>query len=289
MNKYFKTILIAIPLLLIASFFIFSNSNQDGPKASKKKVAVTINILGDLVKKIGGDNIEVFTIIPKGVDPHDYEPTASDQININDSSALIYIGMGFDDWAVDLAKQNEKISLFDISKEPTLNLLENNPHYWLSFTNGEMMARSIAKSISMIDTQNSEEYINNANLIVSEIEKERQASLSKISLIENKNIITEHNAYEYLAKDLGLDLLGVIKKDHSNEPLPQDIANINSSIKSYDIKSILGEEGSFSSSVQSIASTNNIEIFKLDAEGFAHSEYLALMKYNVGVIIESLD
>lgn len=289
MNKFAKIFLLLILLALIASFFVFSDKGQNGEKDPKKKVAVTISILGDLVKKVGGENIDVFTIIPEGVDPHDYEPNVSDQININDSSALLYVGMGFDDWAVDLAKQNENISLFDISLEPTLEKIGGNPHYWLSYTNGEMIVRSIAKSLSMIDTENAEVFVNNANKLVADIEKEREISLQKISEKGITKIITEHNAYQYLAEDLGLELLAVVEKDHSNEPLPQDLANINTLIKSNDIKSIFGEEGSFSSSVESIALSNNIKILKLDAEGFAHSEYLALMKYNVGVIIESLD
>lgn len=288
MNKISKIAIAIVFTLLLLSFIVFSNK-KDTTTPSKKKVAVTIDILADLVKQVGADNIEVITIIPQGVDPHSYEPSVSDQLKINDSSALIYVGMGFDDWAVDLTKGNDKITLFDISKEPTLKLIDDNPHYFLSLTNGEMMARAIAKAVGTIDSENLETYINNANNLVAKIEKEREVVLNKLNQLQNKKIVTEHNAYQYLCADLGLELLAVVNKDNSNEVLPQDLAQINQLIKNNNIKSIFGEFGSASATIESIASNNNLTIYKVDAEGFGHNEYLGLMLYNVDEIIKGLD
>ncbi|MCE2465645.1 MAG: zinc ABC transporter substrate-binding protein [Dehalococcoidia bacterium] len=67
------------------------------------KVTTTTNIVADWVENIGGDHVDVFSLLPVGADPHGFQPGARDVANIADADLVLSIGLGLEEsWMRDL-------------------------------------------------------------------------------------------------------------------------------------------------------------------------------------------
>jgi ABC-type Zn uptake system ZnuABC Zn-binding protein ZnuA len=78
----------------------------DAP-ADAPTVAVTTNILGDVVTNIVGDQLNVVTIMPVGADPHDFQASAQQVAQIGEAQALIVNGAAFEEGLLDVIETAE--------------------------------------------------------------------------------------------------------------------------------------------------------------------------------------
>lgn len=288
MNNFSLKILLipfVLTVLFIGLFFTLLQTQKTTPP-SKPRVATTIGILGSIISHIAGDDFEVYSILKPGMDPHDYEPLPQDQINLNDSVLFFYIGLDFDDWALDLINLDQSktinLSLF-IPADPS------DPHYWLSYTNTRTLARVIANELKLLKPE-AEVGINSRLIDFQEtIAFDREYALKNLELINNKNLITEHNAFGYFSKDLGLQFLGSLEQGHDTESAATHLSEITEMIKAYHITTIYAEPNSQSSFVDIIAKDYELQISYLDAEGIQFQDYLEMMRFNVANILTAKD
>src|ERR687898_455551 len=69
---------------------------QDSTAPYKIKVIASFYPIFEFVKKVGGDRVEVSSLIPVGVEPHDYEPTIQQVQNAETADILVFNGAGFE-------------------------------------------------------------------------------------------------------------------------------------------------------------------------------------------------
>ncbi|RXT13748.1 metal ABC transporter substrate-binding protein [Ammoniphilus sp. CFH 90114] len=94
-------------------------ANTEPVVDSKIKVYTTLFALTDFAQSIAGDKAIIENIVPAGVEPHDFEPTAKDMIKLNEANVFIYNGAGFEGWT-DKALQsleNKDLIVVDASKD----------------------------------------------------------------------------------------------------------------------------------------------------------------------------
>ena len=65
--------------------------------SAKLKVSVTFNALKEIAQTVGGEYVEISTLIPDGMEPHDFEPKAQDMVALNEASVFVYNGFGLED------------------------------------------------------------------------------------------------------------------------------------------------------------------------------------------------
>ncbi|MEJ7873562.1 MAG: metal ABC transporter substrate-binding protein, partial [Rubrobacteraceae bacterium] len=121
----------------------------------KVQVAVTISVVRDLVEQVGGDRIEVFSIVPVGGSPETFQPSPRDAGRISDSRVVFENGLGLESWVEDLISSagNEEQTVVEFSEglepieggeheeehgaehdeegEQAHEHAEGNPHLWL--------------------------------------------------------------------------------------------------------------------------------------------------------------
>jgi zinc transport system substrate-binding protein len=131
-----------------------------------------------------------------------------------------------------------------------------------------------------------EERINN-NLVTFQnaLDQDREYALSQLELVKNKNLITEHNAFGYFTKDLGLQFLGSLEQTHQNESEADYLYEITEMIKAYQVATIYAEPNSQSGFVEIFAKDYGLQISYLDAEGIQVQDYLEMMRFNVDNIL----
>ena len=200
----------------------------------KIKIVVTTFPVYDWVCDIVKDKADVELLINSGADLHSWNPSAKDIIKVTgkDTDLFVYIGGESDFWVSKLIPQMEAngVQYFSIMKN-NVELLEPmeehdhnheesegeesedfNPdkydeHIWLSLKRVPLFIESIAEKISEVDEENSDFYLMNAKLIVSEKNTLYEQYCSEIEKCTNKTIVlADRNPFVYLSCDLGLEI-----------------------------------------------------------------------------------
>lgn len=300
MKKNFLVYFVIIAVL-IATWFIMekiqSSQNNQINNDEKIKVAATIYPLSDIIKNIGQDRVEVVQILATGASAHLYEPQVSDVKKISNSQAVFYIGHGLDNWILPLAesagvenliKTDKYVDLLENKDDDEDKVFSDDPHYWLSLKNGEKMARQVAEKLSLIDPSGEEYYLNNLDKYIEDIRISKLYLDTQLEDMENRKILVYHNAWQYLARDFNLELVGALKNSDANEQGPQYLENLYQVVRRENISIIYGELGLSLDQIKPLAQDLDLEIIKLDPLGTNKeiNSYIKLIEYNVLKIYE---
>src|SRR3989344_2654780 len=176
--KYIYLIIIAlIGLLVVAGCSAPQKTTEQTVQNEKISVATTFWPLYDLTKSVMGDKGIVYSIVPAGVEPHDYEPNPSDLTKLSNSDAFVIMGIEFAEFEEDLGSVNSNARI--ISASTGISLLKSeekeeheegegedehghtgkDPHIWLSPKNAQKMTLNIMMGLAETNTANAEYYL----------------------------------------------------------------------------------------------------------------------------------
>jgi zinc transport system substrate-binding protein len=218
-------------------------------ETDKKNLIVTsFYPLFFITSEIVGDRAEVYNVTPTGAEPHDYEPTTLDLTKIEKSKLLILNGGKLEAWG-----KNIKNNLSDKNKIISLdeNLINNkivskdniirDPHIWLNPRLVKNEVEIILQSLSRMDPINSTYYENNAKKLNNKLEELDNKFRLNLSRCIKKDIITAHNAFEYMTAEYGLKQVPISGMSPDEEPSPRQLAEVINYVKNNDIKYIFFE------------------------------------------------
>lgn len=250
MNKKNIKILILLIIILIGVIFLIFNKKEETLQNDKFKIVTSFYPLYFFASYIGGDNVEVYNIVPSGAEPHSYEPTAKDMALIENGDLIILNGGGFESWASDLENnildKNKLLiageGLFTLSQEYDNHGDGNNdPHIWLSPSLAMYMVDSIETRLSLLDDINKEYYASNALSLKQKLVNLDLEFKNNLSNCQMKDIVTSHMAFAYLAKDYGFRQVPISGLSPEEEPSFKDIIKIIKFVEDNNIKYIFFE------------------------------------------------
>lgn len=247
MNKKQIIGLVGLTFIFILTI-VFKNN---GPVTSTKKLQITASFypLYFFSEQIGGEKVDVKNIIPAGAEPHDYEPTAEDIVNIENSELLILNGNGLEGWSENI-KQNidPGHTALVLAGEglATQQVMEGgkkiiDPHVWLSPGLAKQMVDKIVNGLALADPANVSYYESNAknlNILLDKLDNEYTLGLSECA---QKNIITSHAAFGYLASAYKFNQIPITGLSPDAEPSPRELGEIADFAKKNGIKYIFLE------------------------------------------------
>jgi len=277
-----KLVLIVIPIVGILIFALFNLGAKD--QSNKQKIAASFTPLSSIISEVAGENFNVISLIPAGVEPHDYEPLPAQQQDIYDAVLIFQIGMDFDNWIADGIDSPDK--LIDLSQ--SIETRPGDPHYWLSYENASLIADKAAQEIKELYPQYASEIDSNLLAYQLKLDEAFESAKLKIAQLPNSSIITQHDAYQYLASELGIEILGTIEEAHGSEPSGQHLSELSDLVKENKIKYIFAEPNTQSDLVITFAQDNSLEIIYFDAAGISTSNYLEMMDKNITNIVSAL-
>ncbi|MCS7097817.1 MAG: zinc ABC transporter substrate-binding protein [Candidatus Methanomethyliaceae archaeon] len=218
-----------IALIILASIMasiialIFTSPNPYLINEGKIRVVVTFYPLAYLTEKIGGERITVTTLIPYNVDPHHWQPSPSDILEVQKADVVVINGAGMDDWLkyeiMKLVNVRDKL-IIDTTKD--LPLIEHNgetdPHTWISPYMAMRQAEKIFLALMEKDPKGKSYYQERFNELKTKLEdldlKYQKELLNK----KREVIIVSHEAFGYLAVRYGFKQIGVIGISAEEEP-----------------------------------------------------------------------
>ena len=224
---------------MLASVAACGSGQSTSEKNGTIEVAASVNQWGTVAKALGGDNVNVTSIINStNVDAHDYEPTTSDIAKLQKAQVIIVNGAGYDTWAVK-ATQTANATIVNAAEIGGVNDGEN-PHVWFSADVRKAVAQAITEAYEQADAAKKNDF----DKMNDRWTAEENNVESKIAEVKQKTGGLAYAATEsvasYLAEDMGLadaTPSGYARATaNESEPTPTDIKQFTDALKAGEIK-----------------------------------------------------
>lgn len=220
-----------------------SNSTLQLEINSKLNVVSSFFPIDQFVGKVGGEAIERMLLIPKGVEPHDYEPTIKDIQRVDSADVLVYNGLGFENWIGKMSNPQK----IDASKGLNASYLDErnmtfDPHVWLDPLLAKKQVENVRDGLIMIDPNHKDIYVNNSNNFLNELDNLDEKIRTDLESCKKKDFITFHNSFSYFAKQYGLNQHSISNTDPESEVTPARLTEIINIAKTLGLQVIYSEE-----------------------------------------------
>lgn len=224
---------------MLASVAACGSGQSTSGKKGTIEVVASVNQWGTVAKALGGDNVNVTSIINStNVDAHDYEPTTSDIAKLQKAQVVIVNGAGYDAWAVKVA-QTANATIVNAAEVGGVNDGEN-PHVWFSADVRKAVAQAITEAYEQADAAKKSDF----DKMNDQWTAEENNVESKIAEVKQKTDGLAYAATEsvasYLAEDMGLadaTPSGYARATaNESEPTPTDIKQFTDALKAGEIK-----------------------------------------------------
>jgi zinc/manganese transport system substrate-binding protein len=289
--------------------FLFGSAigSTSANAADKIKVATSFSVLGDMVKQVGGDRVEVTSFVGPNGDAHVYEPTPGDAKTLLDAKILVVNGFGLEGWMSRLQKSSgfkgRVVTATTGIKSRQMEEEEHgqshkitDPHAWQSLANGKIYAQNIRDGLVAADPAGKETYEANATKFLADIdavEKTVKDSVAKLPPARRK-IITTHDAFGYFGATYGMEFIAPEGVSTESEASAKDVAKIIRQIKALKIPAVFLENVTDHRLLDQIARETGAKVGGTlysdalsDANGPA-ATYLDMFRHNIATLTEAL-
>lgn len=271
----------------------------------KLHIVVTTTLLADLVHNIGGDFIEVTTLIPNNHNPHTYTLTTQDIDKINHADMFIYHSQFFES---QLAKQISQLSNSNIYEaasvlEPSQLILDSHqqidPHVWFDINLWKTIVNETTIAIERVDSSNKADMDKNLDTYLQKLDNLENYIQEKINMIpqEQRVVVTTYQDLAYFAKAYHFRILSVY--DSNTLTILQKESDIAKIIAEQRIKAIFPQSTTDNQTMKSIKVASEALGFNTNIAQPIYSDelhttqdktisFIDTMKYNIDVIVNAL-
>lgn len=215
--------------------------------AGRPTVVATIAPLGALARAVTGDLAAVRVLVAPGVDPHDYDMTASDRKAIDGAAVVFRNGLGIDsflDKAID-AGGARVVTVTDGLALREGEGDEPDPHVWHNPDNDRAIVAGMAAALSRADPANAAAYGRNADAYAARlqaVDAEIRALVASIPPA-NRKLVTNHDSLGYFIDHYGFTYVGAVIPGLSTaaEPSTKDVARLEDLIKKEGVRAVFAE------------------------------------------------
>ncbi len=281
-------------ILIILVLFLVSCNNDTNDKL---KVSVSIVPQELIVKKVAGDLVDLYTLIPPGNSPANYQPSPQLIEDFQRSKIYFTIDVPAEESILEsLGKNTEVVDLADIvdkkyearffsadkkDNHKGHNHVGRDPHIWLSIKRTIVMSEVIRDELIRLDPEHKKVYQENAKEFIDYLNRLDKEIKEEVKLIDNKSFIIYHPSYGYFADDYGIQMYEIEKE--GKEATIQDLAKIIDFANEKNIKKIFYQEEFDSQQAKIIADEINGNAFKLKPLSL---EYLENLKEMIKILRE---
>lgn len=265
------------------------------------KTVTTIYPVYDMARQIAGQRVEVICLMNPGESPHTFEFTPERIKKLEGAEIAIKVGLGLDDWLDNTLKSlDSNISIYDIHKG--IEFMEGecshdhgsdhhdtnhhhgqaNPHIWLSLENAKIIVENIYHILSENYPEYDNYFVENKQHYLEEIKDLDAAFKQEAQGFSKKKFIAHHDAWVYLAHDLGIEQVMSVEPFPGKEPTPAYIIQLQKTVDQYNIETVFIEPQLSPDVVNFLTQDMALEVRTLDPLGGTDETetYLELMTYN---------
>lgn len=296
--------------LLVGGIYFYQSRQQLTLTNDQLKVVATNSIIADMAKEVGGDKIDLHSIVPVGKDPHDHEVLPEDIRQATNADLIFYNGLnletGGSSWFLKLmenAKKIENQDYFAVSQGVTPLYLEGSgkteeedPHAWLDIENGMAYIENITHALSNKDPENQAFYEENAAAYLDKLAALHQRSLTLFSEIpvEKKRIVTSEGSFKYFSKAYDVPASYIWEINTEEEGTPEQMKQLVDQLKDSQVPVLFLESSVNAKPMESISKDTNLPIYSrvftdsIAKPGEEGDSYYRMMEWNIEQIAQGL-
>lgn len=279
--------------------FVFAAFADPLHADDRLSVVASFSILGDIVKNVGGDKVEVATLVGPNGDVHVYAPAPSDAKKNAEAKLLVINGLGLEGWLprlVQSAGSNAMIVTASDGITPLSRGSGADPHAWQSVPNVKIYVGNIREGLIAADPADAAIFRANAARYLAELDAldaEVRAAIAKIPP-ERRKVITTHHAFGYFAAAYGIAFLAPVGVSTETEPSARDIALLIRQIKADRIPAVFLENLGDDRLIGRIAAETGARAGgtlysdSLTGEKGPAPTYIALVRHNIKALTSAL-
>ena len=296
------------PTVLTLVLALFIAGGGTATTAEKKvKVIASFSILGDLTKNVGGDRIEMATLVGPNGDVHVYEPTPADAKAIGGADLVVVNGLALEGWMDRLIKTSgykgpvvvasqgvkpRKMAAGELEQGARHGPLMIDPHAWQDVGNGRLYVQNIAKGLEKVDPASASVYRANAEAYTAKLGELDRWVRKEFSGIprQKRRMITTHDAFGYFGAAYGIAIISPVGFSTESEASAGDIANLIKQLRREKVTAIFMENVSDPRLMEQVAKESGVTLGgtlysdALSKPDGPASTYLEMFKNNVTLI-----
>ncbi|QIP06128.1 metal ABC transporter substrate-binding protein [Bradyrhizobium symbiodeficiens] len=268
--------------------------------AERLNVVASFSILGDFVRTIGGDRVNVTTLVGPDSDVHVYTPAPSDAKRVADAKLVVVNGLGLEGWLPRLVQSSgSRATVVTASAGITPLKLgsASDPHAWQSVPNAKVYATDIANALAVAAPDDADFFRAQAKAYLERLEtldREVREAVAKIPP-DRRKVISTHDAFGYFSAEYGIQFIAPLGVSTETEPSARDIAAIIGQIKAQKIPAVFLENISDDRLIRRIAAETGSKVGgTLISDGLTGEKgpaptYIDMVRHNIKALTSALD
>lgn len=298
--------------LILTMFFVTACSNEavNEQNSGKLIVTTTISQIADTVKNIGGENVEVQSLMGPGTDPHLYKATQGDIKKLQKADIIFYNGLHLEGKMLEILEKMNKekptIAVADsISKEKLLADPSGNkaidPHIWFDIDLWKEAVEQVKNGLIDVDPENKSLYEERTIAYMKELDELKEFASEEMAKIplEQKVLVTAHDAFSYFGRAYDMEVMGLQGLSTDSEYGLGDVQKLVDALVSRNIKAVFIESSISERSINAVIEGAKKkghgvviggELYSdaMGDEGTEEGTYIGMYQHNVKTIVESL-
>lgn len=303
---WMKLLLLGLLVLGLAGCNAKAGTDED----DTIKVTTTIAQIGDIAKNIGGDKVQVESLMGPGIDPHLYQASQGDLRKLSNADIIFYNGLRLEGRMGDiLNKMSKDKPTIAVAESISTDLLLNDeeeagkldPHVWFDISLWLHAVEEVKDSLIELDEENATYYEKNAEEYIQKLEELDAYAKEQIATIpeESRVLVTAHDAFKYFGEAYGMEVTGLQGLSTDAEFGLNDVRSIVDLLVERNIKAVFVEssisEDSINAVVKGAESRGHTVVIggelysdAMGAEGTETGTYLGMFRHNIDTIVAAL-
>ena len=258
-------------------------------------MVTTFAILADLVKNVGGERVQVQSIVQSGADIHSFQSTPGDSIAISNARVIVSNGMGLDAFLEGMfhnARGPDAVHVVATEGLPATLADDDDPHFWQDPLHTVHYVESIRDGLIQADPGGAPVYRANAEAYTRELrdlDREIAQTLSGVPP-ERRHLVTFHDAFGHFAERYGWEVSALVMGD-ADDVTPGAVVEVIARIKGDSISAVFAEPQFGSDMIREAAASAGVQHI-----GFIYSDvldaqvptYIDMMRFNARSLLKHL-
>ncbi|MEO0107816.1 MAG: metal ABC transporter substrate-binding protein [candidate division WOR-3 bacterium] len=278
------------------------------PRSSTEiRVVTTLGVLADWARQIGGERIQVVSLLTGRESPHTYEPRPSDVRRIADAHVLFRVGLGLEEWLEPLITNANNPDLVIITAADSVSIIEGephsrfsepthhseigNPHIWLDPENAKIAINHLVAALIRIDPKGESLYRSNQVRYTQRLDSLSAAIKTEFAALSDHRLVTFHDAWPYFARRFGLEIVACLEPIPGKEPSARQVAQVIGLVRKQGVR-VIGTEPQLPSDVPTtIAQATGAKLVvtnPLCIDETGQADYTAMLGQNARLIADAL-
>jgi zinc/manganese transport system substrate-binding protein len=267
--------------------------------AEALKVVASFSILGDFIRSVGGNRVEVTTLVGPDSDAHVYVPTPADAKRVADASLIIVNGLGFEGWLPRLVQSSGSKARLVVASDGIAPLQLGStadPHAWQSAANAKVYVANIRTALAAADPAGAEQFRANCDAYLAKLDvldRDIRDAAENIPA-DRRKVISTHRAFGYFAAAYGIEFIAPLGVSTESEPSARDIAGIITQIRQAKIPAVFLENVTDPRLMQRISAETGARVGgtlysdSLTGEKGDAPTYIEMVRHNIKALTRAL-